>query len=420
MGDAAADKGGGCHDSAPDPRPPGGLVDRPEAEHAGLGHGGPRGPSGGRRTGARRWRRVAFLGLVLACTAVVGELAARALLGEPTAGIVAHPYLRRVRAPGSSQTLLDPWTRRPFVLHVDEHGFRCRTLEPPGVPKDPRSYRIFFVGASTTENIVLPDEQTFPVLVAEELTRRVGDGTRVHGVNTALSGNSVADSLSLVAHRLTALEPDLIVVLHAVNDMRATLSRRFDPAHYADRIEPAPPTLGAWLRGTSRAVQAFERTVEKFRREDVAEKYRARRRSRPKTPVADVRAGAPYFRRYLEMIAAVCRQARVPLALMTMPSLYREDLTPEEEASLWLGWVAHGELNLDTPTLLEGMRAYNEVIREVARAEGALLVDLEPVVPKDLRHFYDDVHTTALGNEVVAKAVVEALWAGGGLPRRRR
>lgn len=89
--------------------------------------------------------------------------------------------------------------------------------------------------------------------------------------------------------------------------------------------------------------------------------------------------------------------------------------------ALWLGCLDHGALNLDTRTLLRGMQVFNEAVRDLAREQGHLLIELEPAVPKDLEHSYDDCHYTTRGNEVVARQIVAALLAEGSpLARRAR
>jgi len=375
----------------------------------------PSGPPRRRRRPSGR-RRALFVLVLVALALLVAEGLARLLVERPGPIYQDHPYLRRVRAPGSTHDLVNPLTGEAFTLRVDAYGFRATDLPPPGTPKPPGTYRIFFVGASTTENVALPDEETFPVLVGERLNAALGGEPQVVTANTALSGNSIADSFALIGHRLLALEPDLIVVLHAINDMRAGLSERFDPTHYAERRSPEPPSLGDWAEDRSQLLWLLDRLGDRIGQRSIADKYRARRQGVPFTEGVDPTVGLPHFRRYLRLIAAVCRAEGVPLALMTMPSLYREGLTAEEDAALWMGYLNHGELNLDNATLRRGMAAFNAAIREQAAAEGALLIDLEAAVPKDLEHLYDDCHYTARGNAVVAEAIAAALLEGDDLP----
>lgn len=380
-------------------------------------------PAGSPRRPLPLGKKLGFLLAPLLLCLGLGELLARALSSPPAPLYLDHPYLRRVRAPGASHELISPpgagLDGQRFLLHVDEHGFRSRGLEPPGTPKPAGTYRIFFVGASAVENVAVPDERTFEALVEAELNVRLGGAPRVVVVNAGLSGNVVADTVSLVLHRVLALEPDLIVAMDGLNDMIQSTSRRFDPAHGSEATSPRAPRPGEVLRAWSRLADLSGRALDRAGAEDRYARWRRRRREQPFTTGADPTRGLPYWRRYLALLSAACAEARVPLAFMTHPCLWRPDLSPREDEALWMGWVAHGELNLDTPTLLRGLEAWNGALREHAAARGDLLIDLAGAVPRDLDHFYDDCHFTARGNEVAARAIVAALLQGGRLPERR-
>ena len=128
------------------------------------------------------------MGAPLLLLLLLAEGVARLVVPEPAVYYQAHPYLRRVRAPGSDQTLTDPFDpERRFTLRVDSQGFRSPRGEVPAT-KPAGVYRIFFVGASTTENVVLPDSETFPWLVEQALEARL-EGVDVEAGNTGLSGH---------------------------------------------------------------------------------------------------------------------------------------------------------------------------------------------------------------------------------------
>ncbi|MEZ6187895.1 MAG: SGNH/GDSL hydrolase family protein [Planctomycetota bacterium] len=359
-----------------------------------------------------RKRKLIFLLAILGLTLLLTEGVLHLVVSPQPEVFVPHPYLRHVRAPNSNQEYLTLDGEQRYVLGVDAHGFRAQGLPDPLVPKPEGEYRIFFVGASTTENRVIPDPQTFPELVEARLGER---GVKVIAINTAISGNSVADSFSLVAHRILALEPDLIVVLHAINDMRATLSERFDPAHYDDRKPPKPPTFDDVFTRYVRLYDLAGR-LKKRLKDDRDTEMRARARAVPYTEGVDPTKGLDYFTRYLRMIALLCRDEGVPLVFCSQPSIYREDLREDELASLWMGLINRGELNLDPVTLMHGMQAYNQRIAAVCREWGVRFVDLDAAVPKDLTHFYDDCHYTVEGNAAVADALYQGLFQGE-LPR---
>jgi lysophospholipase L1-like esterase len=378
-----------------------------------LAAASPRPPSPSRLT---RGKKALFLGALLVGVLLVAEGIARVMSKDSPPTIVAHPYLRHVRAPHGNQAFTNPRTGEAYVVHVDAQGFRTQSLTPPGEPKPPGTYRIFFVGASTTENITIPDEQTFPFLVEHQLNERL-EGTRVQAVNAGIAGNTVADTLSLIAHRVLALEPDLVVVLHGINDMRAGCSQRFDPAHYADRLSPPQPRLSHLLARYSALYRSVLAARKRMRSGTREERYRARAAKLPLSEGVDPARGLSYFLRYLGMIDALCREAQVPLVIMTQPSLYRPDLDEAELATLWMGYVNHGELHLSTATLQAGMQRYNDAIRAFCAQRKLRTIDLEAALPKNLEHLFDDCHYTAKGNARVAATIVESLLADGALPR---
>lgn len=362
-------------------------------------------------------KKALFLALLGLPSLLLAECTAR-VLGppDPTPITAAHPYLRHVRAPEATQELVHPRTGAPYRFTVDAYGFRCGSLVPPDQPKPPGAYRIFFVGASTTENVAVGDAESFPWRVETQLNARLGEGVAVRGVNTGIAGNTIADSFSLIAHRILALEPDLVVVLHAINDMRMSASARFDPSHYADRLAPPKVRFSQLLERHSKLYRLAERAKKRLRARSREEKYKQRAARTPLSEGVDPARGLPYFRRYLGLIEAVCREAGVPLALMTQASLYKPDMSEEERAALWMGYVNHGELNLSPEQLRAGMQAYNDELRRFAGQRGLLLIDLERVVPKDLEHLYDDCHYTARGNAVIADEITRVLLERG-LPR---
>mgnify|MGYP003671418088 CR=1 FL=1 len=345
-----------------------------------------------------------------------GELAVRVLTKPKPPMFEAHPYLRRVRAENVSHNWISPIDGRSYTVATDGHGFRTKNLEPVGDPKPEGTYRIFFVGGSTTENIALPDEETFPEIVQAKLRERLGGTPKVCTVNTGISGNTIVDSFSLISHRILALEPDLIVVLHATNDMRISMSDRFDPTHYDDLVKHKKVRFSDFMEDNSRLFSLSVQLRKGLFGLSGAERYKTRRASIPFSKGLDPGVGLPHFRRYLGMISAVCQEAKVPVVFMTQPSLYKPNNTPEEDAAFWLGVINHGEVNLDNATLLRGMQLYNAATAEHAQARGHLLIDLDPLVPKDLEHFYDDAHYTGKGCAVIADAIVEGLLQDGKLP----
>ena len=86
--------------------------------------------------------------------------------------------------------------------------------------KGPRTLRIAFLGGSSTAGTVpvLPDEETWPWLVARELDRLLPDRD-VDFINAAAPGYSTFESYGRLWSRIRFFEPDVVVVYHGWNDM---------------------------------------------------------------------------------------------------------------------------------------------------------------------------------------------------------
>jgi lysophospholipase L1-like esterase len=358
-----------------------------------------------------------FLVLVLVIALLAAaEGLARAFLAKPQEPYVRHPLLGPGWAPNYSFERLsidEPPVR--FTLSVNALGFRGKSMQTAAKPAG--TYRIFCLGASTVENALLPEERTFPGRVEIGLAEKLGGKPRIEVANTGVAGTDTEFATAMLLHRVLPLEPDLVLVLEGHNELVTTLRADWDPTGVP--IPERPPTFKDWLVGASRLVAVLDRRKLKTTDDNKRSWYEAHRADRhavPFTPCrVELRRGIPRFKAQLHRIALLCRDAHVACVFLTQPSLYKDALKPEEEAALQ-GACFDG-MNLDTPTLKEGMDAFNEAIREVARDEGCLLVDAAREVPQDLEHFVDDVHMTSKGNEAVAASVLRVLLATGSLPR---
>jgi lysophospholipase L1-like esterase len=61
--------------------------------------------------------------------------------------------------------------------------------------------------------------------------------------------------------------------------------------------------------------------------------------------------------------------------------------------------------------LITGYAHYNQVIREVSKSYGTLLVGDEDSIPPDAKHYTDSVHFTDAGSVAMADRVAQVLLA---------
>ena len=352
---------------------------------------------------------------------LVAEGAARLFTAPPPAPYVHHPLLGPGWAPDYSFERLS--IDEPpvlFTLQVNHLGFRGKRMKTEKKPAG--AYRIFFIGASTVENALLPEERTFAGRTDDALAERFKGSPAVEVANTGVAGTSIEFATGMLVHRVLPLEPDLCVFLVAHNAFFDSMRDAWDPG--APPGPEAPPSFKDWLSGASRLVALLDarKRARSAREDNKLGWYEAHRKDRHASsftePKNDIFRGVPYFKKCLKRLATLCKSEGCACAFMTQPALYKDRMRPEEEAALQ-GVVVDGQ-NLPTATIKLALDAYDEATREVCREEGALLIDAARKVPRDLTCFVDDVHLTSKGNEAVAASVLEAIVdAKGSLPRPR-
>jgi lysophospholipase L1-like esterase len=348
-------------------------------------------------TGRALW--LGLLGGALILTLL--ELGARALV-EPQIEWLQDPLHGPVRAPNVSiehETFDTP--PRLFRFTTNVLGFRGSSIQT--VKKPVGVKRIFFLGGSSTDLSFLPEEETFAGRVEARLKAQ---GIACEVANAGATARSSPYTYSMLEHRVSLLEPDLVLVFDGFNDLQLSVCSNWDaPGYYLSNVERH--FFSRWLSDKSRFVDWIQRLRHTGDLRPGWKRAESERTSRPlRAPDFDILRGLPRFEHFLRRDGLVCRELGCPLVLLTVPTLYKENMTPEEHARL---------LCLEAEPGMRAMRAYNDKIREVARDIGAILVDLEAIFPKDLDHLYDEAHPTSKGCELIAQAIVEKILTDGKL-----
>jgi lysophospholipase L1-like esterase len=375
-------------------------------------------------------RRVLVLGLssLALAAALLGasEIGARiAFPKPPVPSFYIHPLLGFLRPPGYHANRVSIETGKPFVYSVNKLGLRSHTLET--IAKPAGTYRIVFLGGSTTENSDLPEEETFPGRIEARLVERFKGSPRIEVGNAGFGGASTNVELAQLAHRVLALDPDLVVFLDpAMNDLHESLRADWEPTTYYLAQPQGGPRFNDWLVGQSRLLAVLSgkySTTEAMNGHDLTLMRVAMRRERPVLePPADfdLGRGIPRFKANQRRMVRLCADEGIPCVLMTEPTLLKENMTKEEDDVIHSVLIVGTDWNLRPATELAALERYNDATREDAAKEGALLADTARDVPRDLEHFSDDVHLTRAGNEAIADSVLRVILATGSLPGRRK
>ena len=173
--------------------------------------------------------------------------------------------------------------------------------------------------------------------------------------------------------------------------------------------------------GLFRMAKVFQVRASMPAQEPIGQNYVRWRRNRRNA--SEIREELPDLSRALEAYranlvecAAVAREHGVRLILVDQPSIWRADLPESAHQILWLGGVGNYQKERGLPyysitALAEGMERYNAALHAAAEQAGVESIRLAEQIPKDARHFYDDVHFNDLGSRTVAEAIAAYLGA---------
>jgi lysophospholipase L1-like esterase len=280
-------------------------------------------------------------------------------------------------------------------LVIDSRGFRNPELQ---FPKPPGMVRLAFIGASTTFCAeASSNEATWPHLVWQQL-QTAWPEVRFDYVNASMPGYVVSSSLRNLERRVKPLQPDVIIIYEAINDLSRD-SRELARKQGIERGSVDDSSgLGRWLLTWS----LLEKNIRLAARQRHANTDGARQLN---FDPENLSAG---FHVRLRDLAQKARQAAPVVAIATFSQKVRRDQSSEQQlrnANTHLYYMPH----LSVESILRGVEEYNRVIRAVSSETNATLIDGEDSIPGDDRHFNDSVHFKDAGCRMMARRVLDSL-----------
>jgi lysophospholipase L1-like esterase len=294
--------------------------------------------------------------------------------------------------------------------YTQTHEFDPFLQAPPPAleaAKPGNTIRVLALGGSTTRNAHLPEGERYP-RVLESLLQAAYPESPVQVLNAGMDWYTTKHLLINYVTNVRETQPDLVVIMEAINDLYRSFS---DPGcalgpydrQYAHFYGPS--ILGAKPPAFEEHLFAAEPRTSGPAASGWFSELRVREADLPLERYVSL----PDFERNLRALIHYVRLDRCAVVLMTQPSLFQDEMTAEERDLLWFGkrfcCEGSGWFRYRYPSprsLWLAMEGYNRKIVEVAREEGVPVIDVACQVPRDKDHFVDDVHYTTVGARCVA------------------
>jgi lysophospholipase L1-like esterase len=370
----------------------------------------------------RHPKRVIFL-LVFLVICGLGLLTEKILAFK--AGSLSHPlgvkrFIKlREFEPGYAEELLpslqamaqsDTLVRRPYIIRVDENGF----IMPAKVHEHP-DLTLVFLGGSTTEDIYDDENNRFPYLVGRLLEESTG--LRVNSYNAAKSGNDSLHSLDVLLNKVLPLKPDLVVMMHNINDLSILLLEKsyWNKNPYRSPLVEEKPdwrTVGKNLQENFQLARdlvipnlyaALHRLLHASKGQSQADEFRAVRGQKIEVN-QDLLVREFTFN--LQTFISICQARATTPVLMTMPSRLKDDPDPLIRRLMQRLEVQNGITYRDFKGAFD---RFNQTIREVAGQNRVDLVDLARETPQSKEYMSDVVHFNPAGSRLGAQKIAAGL-----------
>lgn len=280
----------------------------------------------------------------------------------------------RENAPYQDSYRIPPYdNKEKYSFRTDENGF----IKPGKVHENP-DVNIFFLGGSTTECEHVKELERFPYLTGRILEKQTGK--KINAYNAGKSGNNSIHSINNLVNKIVPLRPNIVVLMHNINDLSTLLYE----ATY-------------WNENKSRSnLSCFSKSKENLR------SFKNEWENSPfarKIPDNNHKNQIEVeHRRILRLFIAIVRGIGAEPVLMTQSN--------EIENNPNFSLDRSDALSKPYQTLYTN---FNNNIRQVAKQEAVLLVDLAREVKDGKKYLYDSVHFNNEGSKMAATVIAQKL-----------
>lgn len=347
---------------------------------------------------------------------LIGALAGAAALAWVSARASAAvartpPYAEIHDAPQAVMTGTFLYNGRAIPVFQKTNVWGLLGEEPPRDWK--RRTSIFAVGGSSTHGLVLDYGRDWPARLQARLKDR---RPRTWVANLGIPGHSTRGHLKTLREFVLRLRPDAVVFMIGGNDLGLEFGAAWRPAEH-----PVPHDWTYWrLFLRSRLIQLRMDGCATLTRWLDPEAFPAggvlswAPSSLPPGALPDdadprrLLGGLENYRANVRELARLARSRGIRPIFATQPYLFGD-------SPRWAGVFGRAGLRRDRRAVLSArlvarlLGAYNKVLLDACRAEKLDCIDLNAKIPHETRYFFDEIHPTPEGADLIARELARYL-----------
>lgn len=301
------------------------------------------------------------------------------------------------------------------VVRRNSLGFRG-----PEPPIDFSTYKtVIAIGGSTTECIFVTEGKTWSDVIYSKLKNHY----RNFWINNAgMDGASTFGHIQMLRQYILKLKPDYIALLVGINDMAINRENRYDTFQFTEEIS-SDNSIWQKIKNNSMVVSYITYKLgikgqhSITTNSDYIVDFSVPGDTTVVKPVTqtDIDHFVAYIDGYksrLRTIIDLSRSQSIEPILITQPTVYGFGIDPQTGVDL-------GEIvvsDFTEPNIPRRgkdkwflLQMYNNATKEVAKDLGVSVIDLAVEMPKDSKYYYDHIHYTEEGAEMVGEILSRRL-----------
>lgn len=326
-----------------------------------------------------------------------------------------HPFTGVTFRPNISFKGSHPNQKTKSMIFVDRYGFlsQGKNFKPEKLANE---IRIATIGGSTTANVHLSYEENWPGYLGMLVQDALPDN-KITVINAGVPGYDSAQSIGNLALRVMPLKPDVVIIYHAYNDLKAIRANiKFNPDY--SHIHHTPfgfhqePNFIIRLLNYS---MFYVRTRNQYRKYVAKKNYFGNYNNMKlgKNRLEDIpKEALVTFKQHIRSLISIAKAEGSKVILSSFATLHNPhmDFTSTDQIKklselekVELDMIMHFIPGLQLSSIFEGIIKYNDMLKRIAIKEKTGWVDNASLIPHKEKFFVDRVHFSSEGAKLIAE-----------------
>ena len=290
-----------------------------------------------------------------------------------------------------NKTNVDIALDKQIKFSTDYFGFRKNT-EIEIDYKNKKGFRIIVIGASTSLNDHVNDDETWANLLNKKLLKK---NKSIEVINTSVNGLFLKDHLNTM-YAMSNYNPDLFIFKIPFNDITLHINNSKKTNSFYSYYMPFERSIIYIIFKRIRNI-VFKNKHAGFQSNNEINKLITPKKHKLEKNGEIINSVSKNFKYYLNRIVRFCNKKKINCIFVNDPNMYETNSNEKYSEFFWMN-------RIEPAQMINALTIYNNYIKKI-EYNNVLYFDLDSKFDKNFMYFYDEIHFTKLGTRKVANEI---------------